>query len=128
MKMKKRIVALIAWTLLLALGILVVLACTAAIAEGAEAPIIPEAGELTWLTQYVDGVILGICLIVGVLIKHATPIDNKYIPVIVALIGVGLALWIHWGALSPVVLLTGMTSGLASTGMHQLVYQVLIKG
>lgn len=75
-----------------------------------------------FLTEYVEVVVLGICLCVGYVIKHSiNVIPNKYIPLIMAVLGVILNVWVHQGLFSPEILLGGLASGLASTGLHQLV-------
>ena len=82
--------------------------------------------DLTFLNDYVVLVIVGICVCVGYVIKTSVPkLDNKYIPLIVAVLGVVLNIWIV-KAISPDVLLGGMFSGLASTGLHQ-VFKSLIQ-
>lgn len=77
--------------------------------------------------SYIIPVIVGLCLIVGYLVKNFTGADNKWIPVIVTVLGVGLALWMNWPTITPDVLLGGAISGLASTGLHQLFKQWLDK-
>ena len=79
-------------------------------------------------TTYLVPVIVGICLVVGYLIKHMTSADNKIIPVVVTILGVALAVWINWPEITPEVILGGAVSGLASTGMHQLFKQWIDKG
>ena len=65
------------------------------------------------------------CIAIGLLVKHCTPLDNKYIPLIVAVVGLLIAVWSHWGeGITPVVLLGGLFSGLASTGFHQVFKQL----
>ena len=72
--------------------------------------------------EYIEIVVLGICLCVGYIIKHSIPfIPNHYIPLIMALLGVILNVWVHQGAFSPEILLGGLVSGLAATGVHQLI-------
>lgn len=79
-------------------------------------------------STYIVPVIVGICLVVGYLIKHMTSADNKIIPVVVTVLGVALGIWINWPNITPEVLLAGAVSGLASTGMHQLFKQWIDKG
>lgn len=75
--------------------------------------------DLTFLNDYVVLVIVGICVCVGYVLKNSFPsLDNKYIPLIMAVLGVVLNVWIV-KAISPDVLLGGMFSGLSSTGLHQ---------
>lgn len=112
-------------TLMLASSL--ILSCTA-IAEAAVTtepaqPIDPT--DISWLTAYLDFVIVGICIVIGLLVKHCTPLENKYIPLIVAVAGLLIAVWSHWGeGITPVVLLGGLFSGLASTGFHQVFKQL----
>lgn len=106
----------------------------AAFAETAEAPVVVEETtaaqlidptDVSWLTTYLDYVIVGICLVIGLLVKHCTPLNNKYIPLIVAVVGLLVAVWSNWGeGITPIVLLGGLFSGLASTGFHQVFKQL----
>lgn len=83
---------------------------------------------IAFLNEYMVPVIIGICLVVGYLVKHSiTAIPNKYIPVIVSILGLGISVWIDWGAVTPGTVLSGLFSGLASTGLHQLVKEMLAK-
>lgn len=75
--------------------------------------------DLTFLNDYLILVVVGICLCIGYVIKTScSDIDNKYIPLIMAVLGVVLNVWIN-KTISPEVLLGGLFSGLASTGLHQ---------
>ena len=83
--------------------------------------------DLAFLNQYVVLTVLAICLCVGVVIKSSIPkIDNKYIPLIMAILGVLLNVWINM-QISPEIVLGGLVSGLGSTGLHQA-YVNLIGG
>lgn len=76
--------------------------------------------DLNFLTNYLVVLVVGICVCVGYVVKTSFPsIDNKHIPLIMAVLGVVLNVWIV-RCISPDVLLAGMFSGLASTGLHQL--------
>lgn len=82
--------------------------------------------NLDFLTEYMVPVIVGICLCVGYVIKKwVKDVDNKYIPTMCAILGVILALWISGWKVTPAVLLSGLASGLASTGLHQLFKQLI---
>ena len=82
--------------------------------------------NLDFLTEYLVLVIVGICLCVGYVIKKwVKDVDNKYIPTLCAVLGVILALWMSGWVITPTVLLSGMVSGLASTGLHQLFKQLI---
>ncbi len=77
---------------------------------------------------YIVPVVVGICLIVGYLVKNFTGADNRVIPLAVTVLGIALAVWINWPAVTPEVILGGAVSGLASTGMHQVFKQWLDSG
>lgn len=82
--------------------------------------------DLSVLTQYLNVLIVGICLCVGFVIKKwVKDVDNKYIPTIVALLG--LILSVVTNGLSLEFILSGMLSGLASTGLHQAFTQFIGK-
>ncbi len=77
--------------------------------------------EINFMNEYLVLVVLGICLCVGYIIKHMIPNDkiNRYIPLIVGVLGVVLNSWLNAWVLSPEILLGGLASGLASTGLHE---------
>ena len=79
-------------------------------------------------TNYLTPVIVGLCLVGGFLIKHVTSADNRFIPIVVTVLGVALSIWISWPEITPEVILSGAVSGLASTGMHQLFKQWIDNG
>lgn len=82
--------------------------------------------DITFLTEYMAPVIIGLCLCVGYVVKHwVADVDNKIIPTLCAVLGVAVAVWTHWGNITPEVVLTGLASGLASTGLHQVFKQML---
>ncbi|WP_294785372.1 phage holin family protein [uncultured Eubacterium sp.] len=84
--------------------------------------------DLGFLADFMIPVIVGICLCVGYVIKKwVKDVDNKYIPTVCALLGVVLAIWINSWNVSPSVILSGLFSGLASTGLHQLFKQYIEK-
>ena len=76
--------------------------------------------DITFLTEFAVPIIVGICLCIGYIIKNMIPSDgiNKYIPLIMGALGVVLNVWINLG-ITPQILLGGLFSGLASTGLHQ---------
>lgn len=76
--------------------------------------------DLSFLDNYVVLVIVGICVCVGYVLKNSFPkLDNKYIPLVMAILGISLNIWIV-RTISPDVILGGMFSGLSSTGLHQV--------
>jgi len=75
--------------------------------------------DLGFLNDYLVLVIVGICLCLGYIIKSSLNfIPNKYIPLIMAATGCILNIWIN-NSVTADVILGGMFSGLASTGVHQ---------
>ena len=73
--------------------------------------------DLGFLTEFMVPVIVGICLCVGYVVKKwIKDVDNKYIPTICAVLGVILAIWINGWTITASILLSGLFSGLASTG------------
>lgn len=80
--------------------------------------------DISFLNDFMMPVIIGLCLCVGYVVKHwIKDVDNKVIPTLCALLGVLVAVWIHWGNITPEVILSGLASGLASTGLHQAIKQ-----
>lgn len=84
---------------------------------------------MEFLNEYSIPVIVGICLCIGFILKNLVTTDkiNKFIPLIVAVIGVVVNAWLNTWTVTPEILLSGMFSGLASTGMHQLFKQFIEK-
>lgn len=82
--------------------------------------------DLTFLAEYIVPVILGTCLAIGFILKNLVTTDaiNRYIPLIVAVVGVALNVWIN-NAFTAEILFGGLISGLASTGLHQLFKQFI---
>ena len=77
------------------------------------------------LGEYVVLVVVAICFAVGYVIKHSLDfIPNKYIPLIMAVLGTGLNIWLNGGLFTPEILLGGLASGLASTGAFELVRNI----
>lgn len=85
--------------------------------------------DLNFLNDYLVLIVVGICLCIGYVIKHIVPGDaiNRFIPLIMAIIGVIFNIWISGFAITPEILLGGMFSGLASTGLHQIFKQFISK-
>ena len=71
--------------------------------------------------DYMVLLVVGICLCVGYILKNIVTTDkvNKFIPLIMAVLGVVLNLWINDFEFTPTVLLGGLVSGLASTGTYE---------
>lgn len=84
--------------------------------------------DLGFLAAYAIPVILGICLCCGYILKNIVKTDkiNAFIPLIMGVIGVVINVWINF-AFTPEILLGGLISGLASTGLHQVFKQLIEK-
>lgn len=77
------------------------------------------------LNQFIVVAVMAICLCLGYVIKHSiTVIPNKYIPLIMAVLGVILNVWMNAWTFTPEILLGGLASGLASTGAFELVRNI----
>lgn len=82
------------------------------------------------INQYLSIVIVVICCVVGYVWKSATPLANKYIPLMVTILGLALAVanaTLNGQAVTLDVIAMGLVSGLASTGLHQFVTRVFEK-
>ena len=77
---------------------------------------------MEFLNDYIVLLVVGICLCIGYVLKHLVPTDkvNKFIPLIVGVLGVLLNVWVNKFTFTPEILLGGLVSGLASTGMYEL--------
>ena len=75
-----------------------------------------------FLGEYVVLIVLGICLCCGYILKNLVSTDkiNKFIPLIMGVLGIGLNVWIEGFTFTPSIVLGGLFTGLASTGLHQL--------
>lgn len=84
--------------------------------------------DITFVTEYAVPIIVGICLCIGYVIKNIVTSEkvNKYIPLIMAVLGVVLNIWINMN-FTPTILLGGLFSGLASTGLHQAFKNIIEK-
>jgi hypothetical protein len=84
--------------------------------------------DMNFMTDFMIPVIVGICLIVGYIAKKwVKDLDNRYIPTLCAAVGLILAIWMAGWTISPEVILQGLLSGLASTGLHQAFKQIVEK-
>lgn len=86
--------------------------------------------DLSFLLEFVDPVILGICLLVGYVLKTAFEwFKNKYIPLTVLCMGAILAVIINIpNGITVQAIFGGMVSGLASTGMYEMLRNLLGHG
>lgn len=81
------------------------------------------------LNSYVVALVVTACFCVGYIIKNMIPSKNinKYIPLIMGVLGVILNTWLNLWVLTPDVLVGGLVSGLASTGAFELGKNLIIK-
>ena len=79
---------------------------------------------------YFEIITMGICLCIGYILKNIVPSEklNRFIPLIMGLVGLVLSLWQNSFAVSPDIMLTGLISGLASTGMYEMFRQFIERG
>lgn len=86
--------------------------------------------DINFLLNYINPLILGICLLVGYVLKTAfDKFPNKYIPLSALMLGTIIAITINLKTgISAEVVLGGMISGLASTGLYEMLRNLLEKG
>lgn len=84
---------------------------------------------MEFLSDFMVPIVVGVCLCVGYVLKNVIPSEkvNKFIPLILGILGVGINVWANDFAFTPQILLSGLFSGLASTGMHQAFTQLISK-
>ena len=78
--------------------------------------------DLSFLSEFINLGILGICLCIGYVIKTSLDfIPNKYIPLIVGILGLVTKILMSLNTgINAEVILSGLFSGLASTGMYEM--------
>ena len=85
--------------------------------------------DISALSQYLSLVVVGICLCVGYIIKNSLDfIPNKYIPLIMGVLGLVINILINLSTgISAEVVLGGLFSGLASTGLYEMFRNLISK-
>lgn len=83
--------------------------------------------DLTFLLQLVNPIILGICLLGGYVTKTAfDSFPNKYIPLAALCTGTIIAILANPSSgINLEVILGGMISGLASTGLYEMLRNLI---
>lgn len=82
--------------------------------------------DLTFLNEYAIPIVIGICLCIGFVIKQSLSfIPNKYIPLIMSVLGIVLNVWLNQSLFTPEIMLGGLFSGLASTGLYELFRNII---
>ena len=83
--------------------------------------------DLGFMTELYMPLIMGLCLGVGYILKHwIKDVNNKIIPTILAVLGMAVAI-LTTPEPNLQVIVGGMLSGLASTGMHQAFKKLIEK-
>ena len=82
--------------------------------------------DVSQIFGYIQVIPLGVSLCIGFIIKYAVQSDqiNRFIPIISAVIGVLTSWWVS-AAMTPEILLGGLVSGLAATGLYEAFRQVI---
>ncbi len=77
---------------------------------------------MEFLQEYIVLVVVGICLCVGYVLKNliSAKAIHRFIPLAMGLLGAFLNVWVAGWRITPEILLAGMVSGLASTGLYEL--------
>lgn len=84
--------------------------------------------DISVLTQYLSVVVVGICLCVGYIIKNSLDfIPNKYIPLIMGVLGLIINILMNLNGITAEVVLGGLFSGLASTGLYEMFRNLINK-
>lgn len=86
--------------------------------------------DIGFLLEYIDLVTLGICLCVGFALKYAKIFEwlgNQYIPLSMLVLGTIINALINYPGINAQVVLGGMISGLASTGLYEMMRNLLDK-
>ena len=83
---------------------------------------------MDFLNDFMVFAIVGICLCVGYIIKKVIAKDtfDRFIPLVVGLLGVGLNIWMNMAVYADIIL-GGLVSGLASTGLYEAFNQFIKK-
>lgn len=85
--------------------------------------------DIKYLLEMINPVILGICLLAGYVLKLAvTSFPNRFIPMAALMLGTIISILINLqSGINAEVILGGMISGLASTGMYEMLRNLIDK-
>lgn len=86
--------------------------------------------DLSFLMEYINLITLGICLCVGFALKYAKIFDwlgNQYIPLSMLVLGTIINVLVNIPSINAAIILGGMISGLASTGLYEMMRNLLDK-
>lgn len=88
-----------------------------------------ELNKINFLLDYINIVTLGICLCIGFVLKEAKIFErfgNQYIPITMLIFGVFINLF-TFQKINSIIILSGMISGLASTGLYEMLRNLIHK-
>lgn len=83
--------------------------------------------DISFLLEMINPIVLGICLLMGYALKTAfDKFPNRYIPLAALCCGTLLAVLMHMqSGIDAKVVLGGMMSGLASTGLYEMLRNLI---
>lgn len=84
--------------------------------------------DVSYLLNFVDPIIMGICLATGYALKNAfEKFPNKYIPLTAMTLGMVLSIVLNFHNITAEIILSGMVSGLSSTGLYEMLRNLIHK-
>ncbi len=84
--------------------------------------------DVSYLLNFIDPIIMGICLAMGYALKNAfEKFPNKFIPVTAMTLGIILSIVLNLHNITAEIILGGMISGLASTGLYEMLRNLINK-
>jgi len=84
--------------------------------------------DLNFLLEYINLVTLGICLCLGYALKNSIKgFNNQYIPITMLTAGTLINVLTNLPNINAAVILGGMISGLASTGLYEAMRNLIDK-
>jgi hypothetical protein len=84
--------------------------------------------DLNFLMEYINLVTLGICLCLGYALKKSIKVfKNQYIPITMLVVGTVINALTNLPNINAAVILGGMISGLASTGLYEAMRNLIEK-
>ncbi len=81
---------------------------------------------MEFINEYISVIVMLTCLCLGYIVKYAIPTKkiDRFIPLIVGVVGIGINVWANM-AVSPQIILVGLVSGLSSTGLYEAFHQFI---
>jgi hypothetical protein len=75
--------------------------------------------NIDFLADYIVLVAFGVCICIGWILKQWSFIPNNIIVPILAIIGIIINMWSNNWTITPEILLGGMFSGIAASGVYE---------